>query len=1596
MNKRGKTIVSAGVLFILIVSISAYFVLAADSNTKTYDAETKTVTVKSNENNIAKITLDTPLIYNVIRGKDRLVAEFTIENINNYNGEAFNNLEFYNLKEGSKKINREFTYKYKIKTGTKEVPYYEEVCEEKLINGTNQNICTQKIAGYNNEDIYEWKNLEPEKLSGLSKGKIIVGVFTEVKAGDYIEWVPTLYGVKVNEWAVWEEGLTNGLVAYYGFNEGGGTKVAESVFGIYNGTTNGWTSAGKNYNSSGYNNKTRISSSQANFNGTQAFSVSFWINRTTDGFKGLIGTGVWTVNPCWGIDTDTGDKIELHIQGSSGYPSGAIQIDFDLTSSIQYGKWQLYTFTYDGRGTSTGINFYLDGVNQTNRVVYQDHSPSGSYNSLNFTIGTDYITSSTYRDSDSSIDEVAIWNRNLSASEASDLYNAGAGIFYQSDSVTPVITRPEIIPVNPSSSQNLDCYATLTDDKQTNLIAYWKWYKNNILYSSGEISVVSGTNSLITTINSGNISKGEEWICEVLPFDGYNYGESQNSSEVTILNSAPTQTAPLLSTPSASHPSNENLTCLNQSTYDSDGDVIVNIYNWFKDGISLLSLNLPFEINSNDYSGNGNDAIVNGTTSADGKIGKGLSFDGNGYLTISDDNSIDFSNEKTWEIWFKRNSTGAETIFDKGNGTQSNYKLEFISDDKLKFSYSLTIGDVVNSQLINTENQFNEGTYSNVNYNSTISGARLLSGQMFGNYISKIFNAGSNAVWNNLSWNDNVGAVLTLVDVGEGIYKSTNQGLNWTLINSSYGGSGSAVELIESINGTLYIVNDAEQVWKSVNFGVSWTKETNDLNGAETSNAVAMTGNKDYLYVIQANEGVWRSDNEGVNWTKVNNDLDSGTSTSDVKGSTMDSNGNIFAVNNDGQVYKSTDNGVSWINVNNDYNGAYGNSATDLNIGSNGDLYILNMQEIWKSSDNGVTWTRINDDFNLADSNNGLAMTTDINNFIYIVDSSEDIYRSTDGGVSWSLLISNMNGARGDVMSIVAYDQPTAKFQVKSCDDNLCSGESFVGPDGTGSTYYVDSPENLNLANNQYFQFKIYFETYDLDYSPEVYNINFDYTTQSTDLNTNLISETAITDNNWHLATVSYSDLNSNNFRLYLDGVLDANKTETRTSGFLGGKLIVGNGFEGTLDEFRIYDIALSPEQISADYNLEYNKWVAEETIAGESYICQITPNDGEADGTTLSSNELDILVSIIFNITDSYYGTQLNNVLISCNSTNFSQLGDTTNTYGPYGFAPGIYSCEFSILNWYEKDIIFNANVDKTINVPISAKAGITIEEHTWLEAIYNCLYSGNCSLYNLLLEVNNTVSKIWENTKPTDSSVITKEEVTNKIVDSTHNLTIDYTVYIPIKAGYSLGDYLPVRIGYWFLNDANTTCYNQGEKPTGVEDPYCQPLIIETLGPMGGTINFTVKLHPELASGNYSIKRIIDIDPSGIWYNYGQEAIGSFAMLEGLNSYDIALQKTGEVNPSITSSSSSSSSSSSNGGGSSGTEKVTNIYNYYNTEKNNGENSSEKEIANLENNKPTITGSAISNLLSKGNVIVSMIIIGLVLVAFIVSRTVIKLKKK
>ncbi|MDQ1279194.1 MAG: Flg new 2 protein, partial [Thermoproteota archaeon] len=90
----------------------------------------------------------------------------------------------------------------------------------------------------------------------------------------------------------------------------------------------------------------------------------------------------------------------------------------------------------------------------------------------------------------------------------------------------------------------------------------------------------------------------------------------------------------------------DDLTVYNQTTTDANGDLVTNIYNWQKNGVSITNINLPFETRTDpqdeysglavtkDYAYGATGTVFGATWVPNGKVGGAYSFDGKDFIRI--------------------------------------------------------------------------------------------------------------------------------------------------------------------------------------------------------------------------------------------------------------------------------------------------------------------------------------------------------------------------------------------------------------------------------------------------------------------------------------------------------------------------------------------------------------------------------------------------------------------------------------------------------------------------------------------------------------------------------------------------------------------------------------------------------------------------------------------------------------------------------------------------------------------------------------------------------------------------------------------------
>jgi hypothetical protein len=284
---------------------------------------------------------------------------------------------------------------------------------------------------------------------------------------------------------IWDNNFNVGLVSYHNFDEGTGTEARDLATGKNNGTSLSpqWI-IGKNNNAINITDGSDVfnlpSNSQLGLAGSYTFAA--WVNPY-DCFGGE-GYPLFFWSHVQSNPTYTGATLGLYsntcklgaVINRAGHWSSSI-------NAIPLNQWTFVALTVSGE---TGT-FYING------------GANGTYAQENNGIGTDFKIG---QGSDlnrnwfhGGIDEVAIWNRSLSAAEVNDLYNQGNGKFYKSFS--PVQNSPSTdININNKGSDITQTSSSSTSGDSDSII---------MLNPTSPYSSIANTNIIRLGVNSGKL-----------------------------------------------------------------------------------------------------------------------------------------------------------------------------------------------------------------------------------------------------------------------------------------------------------------------------------------------------------------------------------------------------------------------------------------------------------------------------------------------------------------------------------------------------------------------------------------------------------------------------------------------------------------------------------------------------------------------------------------------------------------------------------------------------------------------------------------------------------------------------------------------------------------------------------------------------------------------------------------------------------------------------------------------------------------------------------------------------------------------------------
>jgi ligand-binding sensor domain-containing protein len=220
---------------------------------------------------------------------------------------------------------------------------------------------------------------------------------------------------------------------------------------------------------------------------------------------------------------------------------------------------------------------------------------------------------------------------------------------------------------------------------------------------------------------------------------------------------------------------------------------------------------------------------------------------------------------------------------------------------------------------------------------------------------------------------------------GDGIYRSSNNGISWTQVNS--GLTNLYIYAFAVSGSNLFAGTEGDGIFLSTNNGASWI-----ATGTLTNPFVfALTVSGMDVYAGTDGDGIFRSTNNGSSWTNASIGM-----TNTRVFSLVVSGTNLFAGTFGGGVFLSTNNGTSWISV------SSGLTNTDvwtiaLSSGLPGNLFCGTSNGVFLSTNNGTNWTSVSSGLTstyihtFAFSGTNIFAGTDV----------DGVFRSSNRGTNW-------------------------------------------------------------------------------------------------------------------------------------------------------------------------------------------------------------------------------------------------------------------------------------------------------------------------------------------------------------------------------------------------------------------------------------------------------------------------------------------------------------------------------------------------------------------------------------------------------------------
>jgi len=241
----------------------------------------------------------------------------------------------------------------------------------------------------------------------------------------------------------------------------------------------------------------------------------------------------------------------------------------------------------------------------------------------------------------------------------------------------------------------------------------------------------------------------------------------------------------------------------------------------------------------------------------------------------------------------------------------------------------------------------------------------------------------------------------------DGVYKSTNGGINWAPINNVLTNLEVNCLLIDSQHTNTIYAGTGVGIFKTIDGGENWVLYSNGLKATSTvfpphPSIYSLAMDHQYTNTIYAGTGVgiFKTINGGENWTWLNGDNSvvgpyqpfPGPNIWSIATNPNDSNIIYATVGaEDRGVYKSTNGGQKWTWIENSAVIGYFTHFIIIDPNDSNIIYATG-KGIYKSTDSGLNWTQIG----LTDVTvNSLAIDPTNTNIIYAGTKNSGIFKYT-------------------------------------------------------------------------------------------------------------------------------------------------------------------------------------------------------------------------------------------------------------------------------------------------------------------------------------------------------------------------------------------------------------------------------------------------------------------------------------------------------------------------------------------------------------------------------------------------------------------------